>query len=90
MKKADIIKAVAERANVTKKVAETAVNTITDCIIDALSRGDIVRLVGFGTFSVRKRAARKARNPRTGDVINVPAKKVPRFQPGRKLRDVVK
>lgn len=90
MKKADLIDKIAGECEVTKRKAELAVNTFTSEIGAALSKGDKVTLVGFGTFSVKKRAARKARNPRTGATINVPAKKVPRFQPGAKLRSRVR
>jgi DNA-binding protein HU-beta len=90
MKKADIVDAVAGKAGITKKAAETAVNAFMSCVTDALSKGDRVTLVGFGTFCVRTRAARKARNPKTGAEINVPSKKVPKFQPGTKMREAVR
>lgn len=90
MKKADLIDTVASKADITKKAAESAINAFMDGVTNALSKGDKVTLVGFGTFSVRKRASRKARNPRTGTPINVPSKKVPKFQPGAKMREAVK
>ena len=90
MKKADLVSKVATDAGITKKAAECAINAFMGGVSNALSKGDKVTLVGFGTFSVRKRASRKARNPRTGKPINVPAKKVPKFQAGAKLRDAVK
>ncbi|MCK4306597.1 HU family DNA-binding protein [candidate division WOR-3 bacterium] len=90
MKKADLVSKVASDAGITKKAAECAINAFMGGVSNALSKGDKVTLVGFGTFSVRKRASRKARNPRTGTPINVPAKKVPKFQAGAKLKDAVK
>lgn len=90
MKKADLINTIAAEAEITKKAAESAINAFIAGVTNALSKGDKVTLVGFGTFSVRRRASRKARNPRTGTPINVPSKKVPKFQPGAKLRYAVK
>lgn len=87
MKKADLVGRVAKDAGISKKAARVAVNCFIDGVTEALSKGDKVTLVGFGTFEVRRRAARKARNPRTGATINVPSKKVPKFNPGAKLRD---
>ncbi len=90
MKKADLVSRVASGAGITKKAAEDAINAFMQGVSSALSKGDKVTLVGFGTFSVRRRASRKARNPRTGKPINVPAKKVPKFQAGAKLREAVR
>ena len=90
MKKEDLVGKIAEEAGITKKAAESAINAFMDGVTSALSRGDKVTLVGFGTFSRRRRASRKARNPRTGTPINVPAKNVPKFQPGAKMREAVK
>ena len=90
MKKADLIDTVAERAGITKRASESAVNAFMEGVTDSLSRGERVTLVGFGTFSVRRRASRKARNPRTGTPINVPSKNVPKFQPGAKMREAVR
>ncbi|MDD2890688.1 MAG: HU family DNA-binding protein [bacterium] len=90
MKKVDLVEKIASGCEITKRKAEMAVTTFTNEIVNALIRGEKVTLVGFGTFSIKKRAARKARNPRTGATISVPAKKVPRFQPGTKLRSRVK
>lgn len=89
MNKGDLIKEVAKGV-CTNKEAETAVNTIFDTISKALKKGDKVTLVGFGTFSVTKRAARKGRNPQTGKEIKIAAKKVPKFTPGKSLKSVVK
>lgn len=90
MKKADLIDIVAAKAGITKKAAESSINAYMEGVTKALSKGEKVTLVGFGTFSVTKRAARKARNPRTGAPINVPSKKVPKFQPGAKMREAVR
>lgn len=90
MKKIDLVNKIADECEITKTKAEAAVNAFTNEISNALVKGEKITLVGFGTFSTRKRAARKARNPRTGATINVPAKRVPRFQPGTKLRSRVK
>jgi nucleoid DNA-binding protein len=89
MNKVDLIQELAKVA-CTKKEAETAVNTIFGAITKALKKGDKVTLVGFGTFSVTKRAARKGRNPQTGKEIKIAAKKVPKFTPGKGLKVAVK
>ena len=89
MTKADLVKGLSE-VTCSKKEAEAAVNTVIGMISGALKKGEKVRLIGFGTFSVAKRAARKARNPRTGKEIKVKAKKVPKFTPGKTLKDIVK
>lgn len=90
MNKADLVEKVARDANVTKKAAARAVDSIIDGISYSLQKGKRVTLVGFGSFEVRRRAPRRARNPRTGTIINVPAKKVPKFRPGAELRKRVK
>jgi len=89
MNKNDLINAVAEKEGLEKKVAAKAVAAVFDCIGDALDKGDSVQLIGFGTFQVRARAAKKARNPKTGAVINVKATKVPAFKAGKALKDKV-
>lgn len=89
MTKADLASTVAGKTGMTKKQAEAAVNTLVDAIKGAMAEGEIVRIVGFGTFSVRKRKARSGRNPRTGKSIKIPAKKVPAFSPGKGLRGAV-
>lgn len=88
MTKQDLVNEVA-KTGVTKKQAAVAVNTVLDSVKDALAAGDKVSLVGFGSFSVKKRAAREGRNPRTGKPLKIPAKKVPVFKPGKALRDAV-
>ncbi len=89
MNKGDLIRELAKVAG-TKKEAEAAVNTILEAIIKALKKGDKVTLIGFGTFSVTKRAARKGRNPQTGKEMKIAAKKVPKFTPGKGLKVAVK
>ncbi|MGB9857847.1 MAG: HU family DNA-binding protein [Dictyoglomaceae bacterium] len=90
MKKAEFIAKVAEKAKITKKEATKVVNSVIETITEALAKGEPVQFVGFGTFSVRKRAAREGRNPRTQQPIKIPATKVPVFRPGKELREAVK
>jgi DNA-binding protein HU-beta len=89
MNKAELIDSVAEAADLSKASAARAVDAVTDAIADALKKDDQVTIVGFGTFSVRKRAARSGRNPRTGETINIKASNVPGFKPGKALKDAV-
>lgn len=89
MNKTELIGAVAEKAQMTKKDAEKAVNAVLASIEDAMASGDKVQLVGFGTFEVRARAARTGRNPQTGKEIKIAATKVPAFKPGKALKDSV-
>ena len=89
MKKTELIAAVAEKANISKKDAEMAVNATFDVIVDAVAAGDKIQLVGFGTFSVKYRAAKESKNPRTGEMIKIAASKVPAFKAGKALKDVV-
>jgi nucleoid DNA-binding protein len=88
MNKADLIEAVA-KVVCSKKEAEAAINCVGESIAKALKSGDKVTLVGFGTFSVVKRAARTGRNPQTGAALNIKAKKVPKFVAGKKLKEKV-
>jgi len=88
MVKKDLIDEVA-KVVCTKKEAEDAVNTVIDSIKKSLKKGDKVSIVGFGTFSVTKRAARTGRNPQTGEALKIKAKKVPKFSPGKEFKDVV-
>jgi len=90
MTKAELIEKIAVKAKISKKAANVALNTFVDSVTAALKRGDRVALVGFGTFSVAKRKARIARNPRTGESINVPARKAPKFKAGRELKKAIK
>jgi len=90
MTKAELINIIAEKANISKKAANIALDTFVESVTGALKRGDKVALVGFGTFTVAKRKARIARNPRTGETIKVPAKRAPKFKAGRDLKQAVK
>ena len=89
MNKAELVAAIAAKTGDTKKGAEASVNAFVDVITDALAKGDKVQLVGFGSFEVRKRAARKGRNPRTKEEIKIPASKAPVFKAGKALKDAV-
>ena len=89
MNKSELIADVAQRANITKKDADAAVNAMIESITEALEEGDKVQLVGFGTFEVRTRGARTGRNPRNNEEINIPASKAPAFKAGKALKDVV-
>lgn len=89
MNKQDLIEAVAESADISKAAAGRAVDGMISAISDALSKGDQVSLVGFGTFLVRERAARTGRNPRTGESIEIAAAKNPAFKAGKALKDAV-
>ena len=89
MNKAELIAAVAAKTGATKKSAEEAVNAFVDVVTEALRKGDKVQLVGFGSFEVIKRAARKGRNPQTKEEIKIPASKAPKFKAGKALKDLV-
>jgi len=89
MNKADLIAKIAEEAELSKKVAEAALNAFIGVVEGALKKGDKVQLVGFGSFEVRKRAARKGRNPQTKEEIKIPASKAPVFKAGKALKDLV-
>jgi DNA-binding protein HU-beta len=90
MTKAELIERMAQRAKISKRAAGIALNTFVEATTNALRSGDKVALVGFGTFSVSKRKARTARNPRTGETIEVPAKRAPKFKAGRDLKNAVR
>ena len=89
MTKTEFIYRVCEESGLTKKDAAGAVEAVIDTITRALARGDKVRLVGFGTFEVHHRAARKGRNPQTGDALRIPARESPFFRAGRALKKAV-
>jgi DNA-binding protein HU-beta len=89
MNKAELIDAVAADANLSKADAGRAVDAVVDSISSALSKGQQVSVVGFGTFSVKHRAARAGRNPRTGETIQIAASNVPGFKAGKALKDAV-
>lgn len=90
MNKADLVEAVLGKLGGTKKASEDAVDTVFESITKALAKGDEVAVSGFGTFLTKKRQARTARNPRTGESVNVPAMQVPKFRPGKGLKEAVK
>ncbi|NLV92643.1 MAG: HU family DNA-binding protein [Firmicutes bacterium] len=89
MTKTELIESVAEKAGISKRDAGTAVDALLSAIGEALGRGEKVQLVGFGTFEVRERAARKGRNPQTGEEIAIAARAVPAFRAGKALKDAV-
>lgn len=90
MNKTELVTAVSERTEMTKKDATEAVNAVFEVISETLSKGEPVQLIGFGNFEVRERAARKGRNPQTGEEIDIAASKAPAFKPGKQLKDAVK
>lgn len=89
MNKSDLVDAVAAQADISKADASGAVDAVVESITNALKKGDKVSLVGFGVFSVRERAARQGRNPKTGQSITIPAGKTPGFKAGKALKDAV-
>ncbi len=90
MNKADLVASVAKQTGLTKKDSEAAVKAVLESIEKSLKKGEKVQLIGFGTFDVRARAAKEARNPRTGETIKVAAHKVPAIKAGQALKDAVK
>ncbi|MEO5373521.1 MAG: HU family DNA-binding protein [Alphaproteobacteria bacterium] len=89
MNKNDLVAAVANGSGLSKTDAAKAVDAVFDAITEALKTGDEIRLVGFGTFNVSERAASKGRNPRTGEEIDIPASKQPKFKAGKGLKDAI-
>ena len=89
MTKADLVEEVVRVTNVSKKHAEVIVNTVFSSIIDALRGEDKIELRGFGSFRVRRRRPRQGRNPKTGDQVAVPEKRIPYFKPGKELKDLI-
>ena len=89
MNKTELIAAVAEKAEISKKDAEKAVKAITDAVAEELAKGGKVQLVGFGNFEVSERPAREGRNPRTGETMTIAASKTPKFKPGKALKDEI-
>ncbi|HHX24752.1 MAG: HU family DNA-binding protein [Tepidanaerobacteraceae bacterium] len=89
MNKADLISVMAEKSGMTKKDSEKALNAFIETVEEALVKRDKVQLVGFGTFEVRERSARKGRNPQTGEEIDIPAANVPAFKAGKALKDSI-
>ncbi len=90
MTKKDLIEVVAKKANLTNKAAKDSVHVLLQTIRDSLKRGEKVVITGFGTFSIRKRASRVGRNPKTGAKITISARKSPGFTPGKTLKKVVR
>ena len=89
MNKTELTTALAANAGISKKDAEKALNAFVDVVTDTLSKGDKVQIVGFGSFEVKDRPARVARNPRTGEEIKIDASKAPAFKAGKALKDTV-
>jgi DNA-binding protein HU-beta len=90
MTKAELVAVIAEKAGLTKANAERSLNAFLDAVEDTLVKDGKLMLTGFGTFAVETRKARKGRNPRTGQEINIPESKVVKFRPGKQLKDSVK
>ncbi len=89
MTKADLVECVAEKLDTTKKEAEAIVNTVFRSIVEAIEGSDKVELRGFGCFRVKVKRARRGRNPRTGEEIQIPPKRVPYFKPGKEMKEAV-
>lgn len=89
MTKAELVEDVAEAAELTKKDAERLVEIVFESIIETLNQGEKIELRGFGSFRVRERGARRGRNPKTGDPVSIPAKRVPYFKPGKELKELI-
>ena len=89
MNKTELVAAIAEKTDLSKKDAEAAVKAFTDVVAEELKKGEKIQLVGFGTFEVSERAARTGRNPQTGEEMQISASKAPRFKAGKALKDLV-
>lgn len=89
MNKTELVAAIAEKAQITKKDADAALKAFTDVVSDELKNGEKIQLVGFGTFEVSERPAREGRNPRTGETMTIAASKQPKFKPGKALKDAI-
>lgn len=89
MNKTELVRAVSEKTHLAQKDIEVALNGIVETIGEALSQGDAVQLVGFGSFQVKQTSARVGRNPRNGEEMQIPAKKRPAFRPGKQLKERV-
>jgi integration host factor subunit beta len=87
--KAELVDEVGRQASLTRKHSEVIVDAVFSSILEALQRGDKIELRGFGSFRVRERGSRTGRNPKTGEGVVVPAKKVPHFKPGKELRELI-
>jgi integration host factor subunit beta len=89
MTKAELVDEVAHAVQLTKKQAETIVNIVFDSIVDSLRAGQKIELRGFGSFRLRSRKSRTGRNPKTGEKVDVPSKKIPYFKPGKELKELI-
>lgn len=89
MNKAELVSAIAERTELSKKDAEKALKAFTDVVAEELKNGEKIQLVGFGTFEVSERAAREGRNPQSGEVMSIAASKAPKFKAGKALKDLL-
>jgi len=89
MTKAELVEEVARVSELTKKHSEIIVNTVFDSIVDALRKDEKIELRGFGSFRIRQRRSRQGRNPKTGDKVDVPAKRIPYFKPGKELKELI-
>ena len=89
MNKTELVAAIAEKTELTKKDAESALKAFTDVVAEELKRGEKIQLVGFGTFEVSERAAREGRNPQTGETMKIAASKAPKFKAGKALKDAI-
>ena len=89
MNKSELVAAISAKTNETKKVTEETLNAFIEVVTETLKKGDKIQLVGFGSYETKSRAARKGRNPQTGEEIKIPASKVPSFKAGKALKDEV-
>ena len=89
MNKAELVAAIAEKTELSKKDAEKALKAFTEVVEEELKKGEKIQLVGFGTFEVAERAAREGRNPQSGKVMHIPASKAPKFKAGKALKDSI-
>lgn len=89
MNKAELVAAMADKADLSRKDTEAALKAFTDVVAEELKKGEKIQLVGFGTFEVTERAARNGRNPQTGEEMTIPASKAPKFKVGKALKDIV-
>ncbi len=89
MNKAELVTAIAEKAHLSKKEADSALKAFTEVVTEELKKGEKIQLVGFGTFEVKERAERTGRSPRSGEEMVIPASKVPKFKAGKALKDMI-
>ena len=89
MNKAELVAAIAEKTELSKKDSEKVLKAFVDVVTEELTKGEKIQLVGFGTFEVAERSAREGRNPQTGATMNIPASKAPKFKAGKALKDAV-